>query len=370
MLTSAKSAAKSGAEMRGDDSYLVGDVTVGTARAAGTYASENRVRLSGAAGSAAGMVAGAALLGPVGFVAGAMLGGSAAQSSMRAVAGDPKEKNKSSENCSSHLYQQNHQAIDLLSGDRNNQSQPNNITNENSSNMNNATATSNLIPIHTSANAELLGEVASADHQVAMVQAQIIESSSSNNPGYNVPSAIARDTNSASSENMATTMFDPLSSNLDHPTGSNSSQNSRYEASTFTRNNVARSSSNNPSFDVSSATTRDTNSTPNATMATAMFDPLSLDLPSPTGSNSPQNSRYEASTFTRNNVARTQPEISSRDINQPRAHNQMPNQRETGQQGYRFGDITRGIVARGAQNAGRDPNSGYKFGDFTRGLFG
>jgi len=374
MLASVKSAAKSGAEMRGDDSYLVGDVTVGTARAAGTYASENRVRLSGAAGSTAGMVAGAALLGPVGFVAGAMLGGSAAQSSMRAVAGDPKEKSKqdgqtqSSENSSSDLYQQNRQAVDLLSGDGNYQSVPNDIANQNSSTMNHATTTSNLTPIPTSANAEVLGEVASADHRVVMVQAQVIESSSSNDLCFNVPSATTRDTNSIRNTTMATTMSDPLSSSLAPLTGSNSSQNSnsRYEASTFERNNAARSSSNNLGLNVPSATTRDANLVPSANMARAMFDPLSSNLPPATGSNS----RYEASAFTRNNVARAQPEMSSRDINQPLAHNQMPNQTETGQQGYRFGDITRGIAARGAQNAGRDPNSGYKFGDFTRGLFG
>lgn len=54
-------------------------------------------------------------------------------------------------------------------------------------------------------------------------------------------------------------------------------------------------------------------------------------------------------------------------------HNQtasnVRHERNTDQQGYRFGDITRGIVARGRQLDGRDKNSGYKFGDFTRGLF-
>jgi len=40
------------------------------------------------------------------------------------------------------------------------------------------------------------------------------------------------------------------------------------------------------------------------------------------------------------------------------------------QQGYQFGDITRGIIAKGKKADGRGDNSGYKFGDFTRGLFG
>lgn len=93
VVSSVKHAANSGANMRGDDSYQVGDFTSGSAKAAGLYASENRCRLAGAGGSAIGMAAGAALLGPVGFIAGSMIGGSAAKSSMAAVTGDP-EKDK------------------------------------------------------------------------------------------------------------------------------------------------------------------------------------------------------------------------------------------------------------------------------------
>eukprot|EP00980_Cylindrotheca_fusiformis_P007445 scaffold1537_cov108-Cylindrotheca_fusiformis.AAC.4 len=88
------SARKSGSQRRGSDRYRVGDFTSGTASAAGSYASENRERLAGAGGSAFGMVAGAALLGPVGFVAGSFLGSSAAQSSVRAVSGNSKGNKK------------------------------------------------------------------------------------------------------------------------------------------------------------------------------------------------------------------------------------------------------------------------------------
>jgi hypothetical protein len=40
------------------------------------------------------------------------------------------------------------------------------------------------------------------------------------------------------------------------------------------------------------------------------------------------------------------------------------------QQGYRFGDLTRSVVSKGKQKAGRNEKDGYKFGDFTRRLFG
>mmetsp|Transcript_24945 Transcript_24945/g.54397 ORF Transcript_24945/g.54397 Transcript_24945/m.54397 type:complete len:709 (-) Transcript_24945:63-2189(-) len=41
-----------------------------------------------------------------------------------------------------------------------------------------------------------------------------------------------------------------------------------------------------------------------------------------------------------------------------------------GRREYRFGDITRGLVARGKQARGADKEEGYQFGDFTRGFFG
>jgi hypothetical protein len=41
----------------------------------------------------------------------------------------------------------------------------------------------------------------------------------------------------------------------------------------------------------------------------------------------------------------------------------------TNDEGYRFGDITRSIVAKGKKSSGRSEKDGYKFGDFTRGLF-
>ncbi|KAL9180858.1 hypothetical protein ACHAXT_011311 [Thalassiosira profunda] len=124
VVSSVKHAAQSGAQMRGDDNYRVGDFTSGTARAAGSYASDNRCRLAGAGGSAMGMVAGAALLGPVGFVAGSLVGGSAAKSSMAALTGDPKKKKPaleehrhSANDANAMQYQSNSQAPDLLSSE-------------------------------------------------------------------------------------------------------------------------------------------------------------------------------------------------------------------------------------------------------------
>jgi hypothetical protein len=61
-----------------------------TAAASSTYASENRVRLSAAAGSGVGMVAGMALAGPVGLIAGSILAGRAAGNAVEKRFGDPQ----------------------------------------------------------------------------------------------------------------------------------------------------------------------------------------------------------------------------------------------------------------------------------------
>jgi len=43
---------------------------------------------------------------------------------------------------------------------------------------------------------------------------------------------------------------------------------------------------------------------------------------------------------------------------------------ENKEKAYKFGDLTRGVIAKGKKKDGREESSGYKFGDFTRGLFG
>ena len=99
MAASVKAAANSGAEMRGDKQYAVGDFTAGTSKAVGQYASENKERLGGAGGASIGMLAGAALLGPIGLVAGSLLGSSVGQASMRiGKRGQDKSESAGTEN--------------------------------------------------------------------------------------------------------------------------------------------------------------------------------------------------------------------------------------------------------------------------------
>jgi hypothetical protein len=80
-----REASKKGAGMRGDsngDSYVPGDFTAGAVSGLCEYAGENKKKLSVAGGSGTGAMIGLAVAGPLGFVAGSMLGGKAVNSAL------------------------------------------------------------------------------------------------------------------------------------------------------------------------------------------------------------------------------------------------------------------------------------------------
>jgi hypothetical protein len=79
MVASMKGAAERGSSMRGSDTYALGDFSAGAAVSTREYVTRNSGRLLGAGGSAAGMIAGAAIAGPIGLVAGSFIGGNAAK---------------------------------------------------------------------------------------------------------------------------------------------------------------------------------------------------------------------------------------------------------------------------------------------------
>lgn len=126
---------------------MVGDFTAGTASAAGEYASQNRVRLAGAGGSALGMVAGLAVAGPIGLVAGSFLGSSAAQKSMRSVAGDPSANLDETKPAASPSNQKNKTDNQTIS---------------------------HVVPFEADIQAEWVGDIAASDRRAVMVQAQVV----------------------------------------------------------------------------------------------------------------------------------------------------------------------------------------------------
>ena len=78
LVRGAQEAVNTGAKMRGGDTgYIPGDLTAGSTRAVGEYASNNKSKLATAGGSGVASIVGLAVAGPIGFIAGSYFGGKA-----------------------------------------------------------------------------------------------------------------------------------------------------------------------------------------------------------------------------------------------------------------------------------------------------
>ena len=86
-----REASKKGASMRGDTTYVPGDFTAAAMDDLCDYTVENKTKLSTAFGSGSGAMVGLAIAGPLGFVAGSMLGGKSAKT---LVGGDDKDSQR------------------------------------------------------------------------------------------------------------------------------------------------------------------------------------------------------------------------------------------------------------------------------------
>jgi hypothetical protein len=142
------------------------------------------------------MIAGMAIAGPIGLVAGSFLGSSTAQSSVRAVGGDPNA-NEGDKDGKPYASGQgstfppgdgsgtndartvHKQVPDLLSSP-DGYVYPNSQSPSSWSNINATTNSVNISAVPaTTAEAELIGDVATANHQTVMVQARVVDPLSS-----------------------------------------------------------------------------------------------------------------------------------------------------------------------------------------------
>ena len=88
-----KEAAKTGAQMRGGDNrYVPGDLTAGSAKALGEYGSNNKAKLTTAGGTGIAAAVGFAVAGPLGFVAGSYFGSKA----VKDIVGEDDQSKKAS----------------------------------------------------------------------------------------------------------------------------------------------------------------------------------------------------------------------------------------------------------------------------------
>ena len=316
LVQSVREASKAGSRMRGDDQYELGDVTAGAASAAMQYTSENRVRLSSAVGSGMGMAAGFAIAGPVGMIGGALLGSRAAGEVVAQTTGDPKkDKSRPMLNDSSHRAPGNDRKPVKHGSSR------------------------------VSAPPENMFTGATSRRSVS-VSTRSQTSQNSHTPHRSTEqNRHDLSTNTANHHNQHARNLTLPSPSLGH---SNSPHN-------CTREQVISSSQPSPTHN-GSADRRHRSS--------------ALDLKQEQGSDRlvssahamKQDRRRPQSGFRGSQSMQQQRPSPTRDSSQ-----QQPG--ETAE-GYKFGDITRGIIARGKQLRGETKDSNYRFGDFTRGLFG
>ncbi|KAG7355265.1 hypothetical protein IV203_004621 [Nitzschia inconspicua] len=289
-------AIKSGKQARGvseHEKYQFGDITRGSIRAMGSvrqggagvmtssakeYANENSSRLGSAAGSTVGLIAGAALLGPVGLVAGAVVGARAGANAFR----NRQKTQTSTASDTSVGATTNDAQIDLLNDSFV------------ASPSGGATANDAQIDLlDDSFVAFPSGGATANDARIDLLDDSFVASSSGG--GFVPPSLIA-----ANSGQLCT----------------------------------AASLQQQQSYHIQEQQNR--------ALATSMANELQL----PTAQR--QTGQFPAHA--------TQPALPSLQAQQQ-------------QSGYKFGDFSRGVIARGREKDGRDRNDGYKFGDFTRGLF-
>ena len=338
--------------MRGNDAYQIGDLTTGSAKVAGNYVSGNRVRLAGAGGSAAGMIAGAALLGPVGFVAGSILGSSAAQSSVTALSGDPKKKTDVQEQFpsqrmsggnSSRSRGSQRQTLDLLSAN------PQTSVGAPSALLASTRNATSFEPL-TNTETKLIGEMATVNHHTVMAQANVL----SQHRPYQ----------------MEKNNYHPLSAPVPNITREPvAASNNRRKDVQHYKNDAPYFNSIESTRSNSLANTKGANvaSLPAIEAKSLGFHDSLRSRDSGALRKMPQNvvrapsnaqSRGSKQLYSQSNTISTYQQ-NTNDSNTPSSNSK--NQASQGERGYRFGDITKSIVERGKQIDGRDANSGYKF---------
>jgi hypothetical protein len=133
----------------------------------------------------------------------------------------------------------------------------------------------------------------------------------------------------------------------------------------------SRAVTDNPSTNVNedSANHRPTSAYPGLksdNIATSSFSPDSAMPVNHASLQLQQQQPYQS----QHNQYQYQPQQQSQQQQQPYQQSQNHQSQQQQQQPYRFGDISKRIIAQGKQQDGRSDKDGYRFGDFSRGLFG
>ena len=306
------------------ESYKFGDISRGVAgsvrsltsnpsaaaSSAAEYTTENRVKLSGAGGAGIGMVAGMALLGPVGLVAGSIIGSKAARAAVTGALGDPKAQ----------------------------QDQTTTKSPTEARGFSENVADRRDTAFEASVSSQASANAAPSQRRHPNLQAEHIRSLdgrlAENKRETQVPTI--------EQINRASVMEYPRPGQQQTPYSVYSSIGDPNRTSYHT----SQHTQSHPSY---AGHARD-DPTPQHQQSHQQFHNPRLQQ----HNHQPQEGAHYRQNF----------DQSSMQHNHQQYHQRAPSQQQ-----QRHGLIS-GVIARGKQQRGQDPNSSYKFGDFTRGLFG
>jgi len=358
-----------GASSRGGDGndYVPGDLTVGVAKATGEYVGNNKGKLASAGGSGIGSMVGLAVAGPLGFVAGSYFGSKAGKSITVEDAGKKKETDRV-DNAFQHRqhplpsegnYGQDYQTI---SRGISNRMEPNQVLNQSNQGISKGTQSSDDVfgIFATPSNHEQESTIRS-DPFSQLRQPQVSHQQQQKNGNHSYEETnqpLHQPNHNGSTQFRQEQVYSRQQQLQNHHTVQQSSL-SQYQASQNA--NVGHQSQQGHQH-VNSRQQQSYNHS--STQQASQNANVGYQYQQ---GHQQVNSRQQQS-YNHRSAQQAQPQY-----HQPRSQYNQTQQAQTQQQqdnqGYKFGSITKGILAKGKESDGRSKKDGYKFGDFSRGLF-
>jgi len=368
LVRSVKESAKSGASMRQgeSDSYEFGDFSRGATAGMGKYAGNNKERLGSAGGSSLGMAVGAVALGPIGLVAGSILG---AKAGAKAFASSKESAEADFQKQDQYLVEQEAN----LGNDSLLPSAPQSTLYEQD-------------PFEMSGNAKVLPSASIPTSQNPTVTKTddffedfgLSQPNNAQQPGQCPTNFQQQPARAQAASHYSYQQPQQLSmEGSDDPMSFFASSNSSNQAQTSQYQPPATQSVNHrvqqptqPQYQTQQATPVQYNYQHQTVPSQYHNSEQQQATQSHYGTQQQSQTTYQQQATSSQSAAHKHQLHQQQAASARHAQMQQRQAPPTQSQGYHFGDVTRSVVAQGKKNSGRSEKSGYQFGDFTRGLFG
>eukprot|EP00557_Chaetoceros_sp_GSL56_P002825 CAMPEP_0176501538 /NCGR_PEP_ID=MMETSP0200_2-20121128/14213_1 /TAXON_ID=947934 /ORGANISM="Chaetoceros sp., Strain GSL56" /LENGTH=2268 /DNA_ID=CAMNT_0017900429 /DNA_START=305 /DNA_END=7111 /DNA_ORIENTATION=+ len=405
--------AKTGANMRGDPgTYVPGDLIAGSSMAAGGYVKNNKEKLSAAGGAGIGATVGMVVAGPLGFIAGSYLGGKAVQN---VVVGDKQAQSKTKDAsqvkppqaklCTQIRVLKQGTLTPEVHYQHPSFSQSSSSATQVFHNQHKFVSESNTsIQIHSSSHSNAQVDFFSGSPHTKNQELPTSEREPPFKSGFeflNDPSCAGQNAyqitdlragidiqrngvteSSQTSLNATKTNSGVLHSRdpFDIFAADISSQHTPQSSSGHkdTPSNITQYPSGY-NYHHTAGQSISTPQTNTGVFSGAIYRVNTLNPRTPDASTSSDYDIFNDMPLSQQNSSYAQPGASPGQSQYQTVHGTQkttkkttnaPQNNSTKKDGYKFGDFTKSIVAKGKKSDGRKEDSSYKFGDFTRGLFG